>query len=88
MNVYVEVDGREVFAPVIAEKPIEIGPDEVLTIDKMYGPLVFWDIRVRAESATCEWVVERLYGPGTDDWREVARIPGQLKSDFVEEAAP
>lgn len=79
VNVYTEDDrlipsGRQV---------VEIMGDETVEIDKMYGPLVFWGIRVTPRIDTCEWVVEREYGP-EGEWREVCRIPGQLESDFAD----
>lgn len=60
---------------------VQIGPEGVVEVDKLYGPLVFWSIRVRPDVETCEWVVERNMGPTGDEWREYARIPGQLGSD-------
>lgn len=86
MNVYVEKEGYPDGLDLVpaGKATVEIGANETVTIEKMYGPLVFWNIRVAAAFATCEWVIERLYGPGNDDWREVARIPGQLESDFID----
>jgi hypothetical protein len=65
------------------ETAIWIGIDKTITIDKMFGPLVFFPIRVRADFEKCEWVIEREFGED-DTWREVARIPGQMESDFAE----
>lgn len=55
---------------------------QTVELCKLYGPLVFADIRVRAEWKTCEWVIERLPIDSTDQWVEVARIPGQLDEEF------
>lgn len=77
-------DGPSILTEAAAGEPVEIGCDENVEIDKMYGPLIFWPIRVRAEFETCEWVVERLFGED-EEWRVVARVPGQLESDFDEE---
>jgi hypothetical protein len=63
-----------------------VGCDTAVTIDKMFGPLVFWPVRVRADRASCEWVIEREFGP-VGEWREVARIPGQLETDFTDFSA-
>lgn len=62
---------------------IQIGSDGVVEIDKLYGPLVFWSLRVSCDTETCEWVIERKMGPA-GEWREWTRIPGQLDSDFTE----
>lgn len=60
---------------------IWIGADAPVQIEKIFGPTIFWSIRVRAELKTVEWVIERNFGP-LGEWREVARIPGQLDEDF------
>jgi hypothetical protein len=60
---------------------IQVGVRARVMIDKLYGPLVFWPIRVSMDFDTCEWVIERQFGP-EGVWREAVRIPGQLDSDF------
>jgi hypothetical protein len=41
-----------------------------------------------ARPESCEWIIEREFGP-QGEWREVARIPGQLEEDFsVAEETP
>lgn len=40
-------------------------------------------IRVTADHASGDWIIERCYGPGEGEWREAARIPGQLEEDFA-----
>jgi hypothetical protein len=60
---------------------IFVGCDQLVVVDKMFGPLVFMPIRVRADFDLGEWIIEREFGPDAE-WREVARIPGQLDSDF------
>jgi hypothetical protein len=54
-------------------------PEPVIELDKLYGPLIFMPIRITLDIGKCEWVIERRNG---DNWGEVARIPGQLDSDF------
>lgn len=49
-----------------------------VVLSKMYGPLIFADIRIRADSETCEWIVERE-NIDTEAWIEVIRIPGQTE---------
>ncbi len=49
---------------------------------KLFGPLIFCDLRIRANAEACEWIIERQ---SNCKWVEVARIPGQLDEDFTEE---
>lgn len=73
------LDGRRV------EVQIASHNDPEVIIDKLYGPLVFAPIRVRLDVGSCEWIIERSDGP---TWREVARVPGQLDSDFTDGSGP
>ena len=52
-----------------------------VTIDKLYGPMVFWPIRITLDIDACEYVIERNMGP-QGEWTEWTRIPGQLEEDF------
>jgi hypothetical protein len=67
---------------VIDEQAINCGYIPVV-LQKMFGPLIFCDIRIRAHYPTCEWIVEKQItitgADGNDDlkWVEVIRIPGQ-----------
>jgi hypothetical protein len=63
---------------------VQIGADGKVTVDKLYGPMVFWPIRVSLDLDACEWVIEREYGP-QGEWREATRIPGQLEEDFSDD---
>lgn len=62
---------------------VEMGSHQRLTIDKLFGPTAYADLRISCDSDACEWVIERT-GPGRIGWVEVARIPGQLESDYQE----
>lgn len=62
------------------EVEIQVGVKDIVEIEKLYGPLVFQSIRVKLDLDTCEWIIERQDAGIT--WREVARIPGQLETDF------
>lgn len=77
MNVYVDEKLVHASRPVV-----ECGADQPITIDKMYGPLVFAEVRITAVSETCEWVVERQNIADPTEWVEVARFPGQLSEEF------
>lgn len=50
-----------------------------IVLSKMFGPLIFADLRIRADGDSCEWIIER---EANAKWSEVARIPGQFDSDF------
>lgn len=65
-------------------REIHVTGDAPVVIDKMFGPLIFWPLRITASIETCEWVIERLYGED-NEWHEVTRIPGQLEADFTED---
>lgn len=85
-QVYLSESGRQMLHAQVHgphDVTVQVGGDARVRVDKLYGPLVFWDIRVSLDMAACEWVIERLHGPG-GEWREAARIPGQLAEDFVE----
>lgn len=65
------------------EITIQIGSDNVVTIDKLYGPLACWDVRVRIEYPFY-WVIEQFIDtcddcskPGDECsvWVERARFP-------------
>lgn len=73
---HAEVDG-------FMDTTVQIGHDGRVTIDKLYGPLVFWPIRISLDVEACEYVIERSMGP-MGEWKEWTRIPGQLKEDFTD----
>ncbi len=62
---------------------ILMSADQIITLEKMFGPLIFTDIRCRADYARGDWVIERLCG---QEWKEWATIPGQLDTDFPPES--
>ena len=53
-------------------------------LSKMFGPIIFADIRIRADANTCEWIIERE-NIKTMEFAEVARIPGQIEGEFNED---
>ena len=59
---------------------VEIGSDETLTIEKMFGPTIFADLRITAD---CKrgWVIERQW-IGNSEWIEWCVIPAQIASEF------
>jgi len=65
---------------------VQVGIDACVEVVKLYGSLIFASVRVRPDFESCEWIVERACGPLPGDWREVARVPGQLEEDFADPA--
>lgn len=65
------------------EQKIQFGYVPIV-LQKMFGPLIFCDLRIRADAETCEWVIERR-NISTCEWSEVIRIPGQIESEFTDE---
>ena len=55
---------------------VEIGSDQTVTIDKMFGPTIFCDIRVTARLKDCKWVFEREFIKQDDDgiWLELHEL--------------
>lgn len=53
-----------------------------VVLSKMYGPLIFADIRIRADPETCQWIIERE-NINTMEWEEVIRIPGQKEDEHL-----
>lgn len=63
---------------------LDIGADQPVILDKMYGPLIFANLRVTAEFKTCQWVIERKR-IDSGEWVEVARVDGQLEHEYDED---
>lgn len=62
---------------------------EPLYVEKVFGPLIFADLRIRADVGTCSWIIERECGyeqtpegDGPIIWKRWVQIPGQLDRDF------
>ena len=62
------------------EKTLEIGSNDTVTIDKMFGPTIFADLRITAD---CErgWVIEREWIEN-GEWIEWCVIPAQIEQEF------
>lgn len=63
---------------------------ETIILDKLYGPTIFANLRIRAViSPTAEWVIERQSIINREvKWVEHARIPAQLDGEFDEANEP
>ncbi len=79
----------------LKEITLEIGSDNRVILNKLFGPTVFMDLRITPDSEKCEWVIERLtILPCTDPeiqdttqwqkWVEWCRIPGQFQWEFID----
>lgn len=64
-------------------KKIQVGY-EAITIDKLFGPQIFANLRIFADPQTNTWVIERER-IDTMEWIEWVRIPGQLSLEFRED---
>lgn len=68
---------------------IEIGGQQVI-INKLFGPMVFMDLRISPDHKDCCWIIERYTifykTDGSDDsrWVEWCRIPGQFEWEFFQ----
>jgi hypothetical protein len=64
-------------------KEVEIGCDEPVKIDKMFGPAVFATLRITADYER-GWVIERQWIE-TGEWIEWCVIPAQIEQEFTSE---
>ncbi len=69
------------------EKRVEIGADERVVIDKLFGPLIFADLRITADFQSNSWIIERMIIK-SGAWIEWCRIPGQLNQEFTDWEKP
>lgn len=59
---------------------VNVGISDIVEIDKLYGPVIFADLRIRADYET-GWVIERYC---LNKWVEWVTIPAQLDDDFTQ----
>lgn len=63
---------------------IEIGSGQWVEIDKLYGPAVFQNVRIKADAGGWEWVVEQWVQDDenglTGHWQERTRFEAELDS--------
>lgn len=62
-------------------KTIEIGSNQSVILDKLYGPTIFADLRITADTEQ-GWVVERQWIE-TGEWIEWCVIPAQIDQEFT-----
>ena len=65
---------------------LEMGYSKI-TLDKLFGALIFFNLRIYPDSKTCEWVIERgvIDKESNISWEEVCRIDGQESIYFHDE---
>lgn len=74
------------------EIKIEIGIHSVV-IEKLFGPMIFMDLKITPVPADCSWKIERLtlmptgndQQPHEPTWIEFCRIPGQFEWEFLKD---
>jgi hypothetical protein len=62
---------------------VDICGDQPVEIDKLFGPLIFANLRVTADVKSNEWIIERQH-IGTGEWSYITAIPGQIPGEFAE----
>ncbi len=65
-------------------KIVEVGSDDSVIIDKIFGPLVFSNLRITAHAESACWIIERQWIK-SGEWLEWVRIPGQFEQEFTEQ---
>lgn len=83
MDVCSELYAKGVESAEVETFELEIGSHQRVIIDKLYGPMVFAELRITPDTATCQWVIERKRIDSCE-WVEVARIEGQFAHEFDE----
>jgi len=61
---------------------IEIGSGDRVTIEKLFGPTVFADLRITADYERGCWVIERQWIGEFIEW---CTIPNQIEQEFKED---
>ena len=64
------------------ETKLEVGGCERITLEKLFGPCIFADLRITVDPSR-GWVIERQrIGLGPIEWVEQCVIPAQLDEEF------
>mgnify|MGYP001611178823 CR=1 FL=1 len=65
------------------EQTVEICEDDKVIIEKLFGPLIFANLRVTPDFKSNLWIIEREWF-NSGKWIEWCRIPGQIEEEFYE----
>lgn len=63
------------------EITVEVGCGDKVIVDKLFGPLIFTDIKVVADFESGCWIISRRWIK-THKWQEICRIAGQYDEEF------
>lgn len=63
---------------------IEVGANDSIIIDKLFGPTVFADLRITANIERRCWVIERMWIK-TGEYIEWCTIPNQIEQEFSDD---
>lgn len=63
---------------------VEVGCEDKVVINKLFGPLIFTDIKIEADYESGCWIIQRKWIK-TGKWQEVCRISGQFNEEFIED---
>jgi hypothetical protein len=63
------------------EITVEIGCGDKVTVNKLFGPLIFTNLRITADFESCSWIIERQWIEN-GNYIEWCRIPGQYDEEF------
>lgn len=66
----------------MTDHKIEIGSGDRVTIDKLFGPTIFANLRITADIDRGCWVIERDWISG--GFIEWCTIPNQIEEEFKE----
>ena len=67
----------ELSPPFSSTSRVNIGANQHVEIDKLFGPLAAHPVRVHLDYGSTSWVVECCEGNGGEDWVEKARFSCQ-----------
>lgn len=63
------------------ERRISVKVNEPVVLEKLFGPMIFADLRITANFERCVWIIER-HNHTTGEWTKEAEIDGQRETDF------
>lgn len=65
---------------------VEVRGDQPVIINKLYGPLIFANLRITADTKTGNWIIEREWiktGEYSSSFHVI--IPGQIAEEFTQD---
>lgn len=87
--IHVDEDKNEIdIIPKDQTVVINVGADQIITINKLFGSLIFDEIRITPVSETCTWKIEKqVIDPDTNifEWVTVFEFDGQDDDELEED---